>query len=219
MSAAEHSDAVQDYLRVIYKLEKREGRATTSAIARTLRVTAASATGMITKLAERELVEHQLYHGVRLTKAGERAALEVVRHHRLLERYLAESLEVPLADVHDEADRLEHALSESLEAHIDASLGHPTHDPHGDPIPDSDLNVATDEFRALSSLGEGESATIERVPDNDASLLSHLCELGLTPGTRIEVRGATPAGEPLTLLVEGVERAISRELAADIGIS
>ena len=219
MSAAEHSDAVQDYLRVIYKLEKREGRATTSEIAKALGVTAASATGMITKLAERELVVHEPYRGVKLTAAGERAALEVVRHHRLLERYLAESLEVPLADVHDEADRLEHGLSENLEAHIDASLGHPTRDPHGDPIPDPDLNVAPDEFRALLSLREGETATIERVPDSDASLLDHLCDLGITPGTRVEVRTITPAGEPLTLIVDGVERAISRELAAQIGVS
>ena len=219
MSAGEYSDAVQDYLRVIYKLEKRDGRATTSAIAKALGVTAASATGMVTKLAERDLVVHEPYRGVKLTPAAARAALEMVRHHRLLESYLAESLEVPLPDVHEEADRLEHGLSENLEAHIDASLGHPTHDPHGDPIPDSDLNVASDQFRALLTLGVGETATIERVPDGDASLLDYLCDLGITPGTRVEVRSVTPGGEPVTLMVDGVERAISRELAADIRVS
>ncbi len=218
MPAAEHSESVQDYLRVIYKLEKQDGRATTSAIAETLDVTAASATGMVTKLASRGLVEHTPYRGVTLTVAGERDALEVVRHHRLLERYLAESLSVPLADVHDEADRLEHALSERLEAQIDASLGHPTHDPHGDPIPDLDLNVATEELRALSDVGEGQQVTIRRVPDSGEEILEELCGLGLLPGVSVLVKSAA-SERSLTLIVDGVERALPMEVVAQIGVA
>jgi DtxR family Mn-dependent transcriptional regulator len=218
VSAAEHSEAVQNYLRVIYKLEKQDGRATTSAIAETLDVTAASATGMVTKLASRGLVEHTPYRGVTLTVVGERDALEVVRHHRLLERYLSESLSVPLADVHDEADRLEHALSERLEAQIDASLGHPTHDPHGDPIPDLDLNVAAEELRALSDVGEGQRATIRRVPDSDEQILEELCALGLLPGVSVLVKVASPE-QSLTLIVDGTERALPMEVAAQIGVA
>jgi len=218
VSAAEHSEAVQDYLRVIYNLERQDGRATTSAIAETLDVTAASAAGMVTKLASRGLVEHTPYRGVTLTVVGERDALEVVRHHRLLERYLAESLSVPLADVHDEADRLEHALSERLEAQIDASLGHPTHDPHGDPIPDLDLNVATEELRALSDVGEGQLATIRRVPDSDEEILEELCALGLLPGVSVLVKVASPE-QSLTLIVDGTARALPMEVASQIGVA
>ena len=219
MSAAEHSQAVQDYLRVIYNLEKRDGRATTSAIASELDVAAASATGMVTKLASRHLVKHTPYRGVTLTPAGERAALEVVRHHRLLERYLAESLSVPIADVHDEADRLEHALSERLEAHIDASLGHPTHDPHGRPIPDVQLNVAAEGLRKLANLSEGERATIRHVPGGDVLLLQRLRALGLVPGELVELVAPAPAGGTLTVVVAGVERTLSTELAARIGVA
>lgn len=217
MSAGEHSDAVQDYLRAIYKLASEDGRATTTAIAKTLGVTAASATGMVTKLADRGLVEHRPYRGVTLTVVGERAALEMVRHHRLLERYLAESLEVPLADVHAEADRLEHALSEQLEAHIDASLGHPTHDPHGAPIPDVDLNVAHEDLRPLSMLGVGERATVRRIPGDDAGVLEQLRELGLVPGQLVELR-ADPTGADVHVFVDGEERTIPADLAGRIGV-
>ena len=219
MSAAEHSEAVQNYLRVIHKLQAQDGRASTTAIARALRVTAASATGMITKLAERDHVEHKPYRGVTLTTTGERAALEMVRHHRLLERYLAETLEVPLSDVHNEADRLEHALSENLEAHIAASLGHPTHDPHGDPIPDADLNLAPDEFRPLSLLSAGERAIVRRVPDADASVLEQLCDLGIVPGQVVELRASSPGQRLVTLCVDGQEHDVSAELAQQIGVS
>lgn len=219
MSAAEHSEAVQDYLRVIYNLEQRDGRATTSAIAAALDVAAASATGMVTKLAGRGLVEHTPYRGVRLTGSGERAALEVVRHHRLLERYLAESLAVPLADVHKEADRLEHALSEQLEAQIDASLGHPTHDPHGAPIPDVDLNVVEETVRPLVSLHEGEVGTVRYVPVSDPTLLARLRKFGLVPGERIEMRSSASTRRTLTVAVQGVERTISVEVAAQIGVA
>ncbi|MBA2614569.1 MAG: metal-dependent transcriptional regulator [Gemmatimonadetes bacterium] len=134
------SDAIQDYLKEIYKLAAAGERATTSAIAGRLGVAAPSATSMVKKLAALELVEHAPYRGVELTDAGRQIAVEVIRHHRLLEQYLAETLGLPIDAVHAEADRLEHVLSEELEARIDKALGFPTHDPHGDPIPDAELN-------------------------------------------------------------------------------
>jgi DtxR family Mn-dependent transcriptional regulator len=133
------SDAIQDYLKEIYKLGADGGRVSVTALARAQRVAPASASEMVKKLAALELVEHQPYRGVLLTPAGERVALEVIRHHRLLELYLAETLGLHVDDVHDEADRLEHVLSDELETRIDQALGFPTHDPHGEAIPDADL--------------------------------------------------------------------------------
>jgi DtxR family Mn-dependent transcriptional regulator len=133
------SESIQHYLREIYKLHADEGEVTVTALARRLHVSDPSASAMVKKLSALELAQHERYRGVELTAAGERVALEVIRHHRLLELYLAETLGLDIEDVHDEADRLEHALSEELEQRIDKALGYPTHDPHGDPIPDADL--------------------------------------------------------------------------------
>src|SRR5919198_4056403 len=133
------TDAIQDYLREIYKLGTDGGRVSVTALAKRLGVSPASASAMVKKLAALDLAVHQPYRGITLTNAGERVALEVIRHHRLLELYLAETLGVDVDEVHDEAERLEHVLSEELEARIDKALGFPTHDPHGDPIPDANL--------------------------------------------------------------------------------
>jgi DtxR family Mn-dependent transcriptional regulator len=133
------SEAIQDYLKEIYKLQVASGRVTVTALARQQGVSAASASAMAKKLAALELLELEPYHGFALTPAGERVAVEVIRHHRLLELYLAETLGLDVEAVHDEADRLEHVLSEELEARIDKALGFPTHDPHGDPIPNAQL--------------------------------------------------------------------------------
>jgi DtxR family Mn-dependent transcriptional regulator len=133
------SESIQDYLKGIYKLQEGGSRVTITAVAREQGVSAASASAMVKKLAALHLLEHEPYRGARLTGAGERVAVEVIRHHRLLELYLAKTLGVDVDDVHDEADRLEHVISEELEARIDSALGYPTHDPHGDPIPDADL--------------------------------------------------------------------------------
>jgi DtxR family Mn-dependent transcriptional regulator len=134
------SEAIQDYLKGIYKLQAAEpGRVTITAVARAQGVSAASASAMVKKLAALALLEHEPYRGARLTEAGERVALEVIRHHRLLELYLARTLGLHVDAVHDEADRLEHVISEELEERIDRALGYPTHDPHGDPIPDANL--------------------------------------------------------------------------------
>jgi DtxR family Mn-dependent transcriptional regulator len=137
------SESIQDYLKSVYKLQSANGRVTIGALAKDLGVSPASASAMVKKLAALGLLEHEPYRGARLTSAGEQVALEVIRHHRLLELYLARTLGVHVDDVHDEADRLEHVISEELEARIDRALGFPTHDPHGDPIPDADLKWPT----------------------------------------------------------------------------
>ncbi|MDX6438832.1 MAG: DtxR family transcriptional regulator, Mn-dependent transcriptional regulator [Gaiellaceae bacterium] len=139
MTKVDLSDAIQDYLKEIYKLGTESERVSTSSLARRQQVSPASASAMVKKLAALGLAEHTPYRGVTLTHAGEQVALEVIRHHRLLELYLAETLGIAVDDVHQEAARLEHALSEELEARIDKALGFPTHDPHGDPIPNAKL--------------------------------------------------------------------------------
>ena len=148
------TDAIQDYLKEIYKLSSESDPASVSALARSLGVSAASASAMVKKLAALELADHQPYGGIVLTPAGERVALEIIRHHRLLELYLAETLGLDVDHVHDEAERLEHVISEELEERIDKALGFPTHDPHGDPIPDANLEwPGSTGGRRTSALG------------------------------------------------------------------
>jgi DtxR family Mn-dependent transcriptional regulator len=209
--------AVQDYLKAIYALETAGERVTTSALASRMGVSAPSATAMTKRLAELGLVERAPYRGVALTQEGLLGALEVLRHHRLLERYLVDRLGLSIDEVHAEADRLEHALSEELEAKIDAELGYPTHDPHGDPIPDRELRVADGGDQTLLDLEPGEPATVSRVPDGDPELLRYLTELGLLPGSNVELRSFAPFGGPVALRTESGEHAISRELADRIG--
>jgi DtxR family Mn-dependent transcriptional regulator len=213
------SNAIQDYLKEIYKLQSAGERATTTAIARRLGVAPSSATAMLKKLAVLRLVEHAPYKGATLTPAGERIALEVIRHHRLLEQYLAETLGLSIDAVHDEADRLEHVLSDELERRIDEALGFPTHDPHGDPIPDAELNLERSTLRSLAALEPGEEATIRRVPSDDAEVLRYLATLALVPGGRVTMGRSEPFGGPLTVTVAGAEHAISRELADQIGVA
>jgi DtxR family Mn-dependent transcriptional regulator len=205
--------AVQDYLKAIYGLEAAGERATTSALATRMGVSAPSATAMTKRLAELGLVERAPYKGVALTETGKRGALEVLRHHRLLERYLVDRLGLKLEEVHAEAELLEHALTEELEAKIDAELGFPTHDPHGDPIPDRELKLEGGRARTLVDLAPGESASVSRVPDGDRELLRYLGELGLVPGSEVEVVLQAPFGGPVTVRTQRGEHAISRELA------
>jgi DtxR family Mn-dependent transcriptional regulator len=215
----ELSAATQDYLKEIHKLRLEGRKATTSAIAERLGVRPPSATAMVKKLAALGLAEHAPYRAVELTPAGEQVALEVIRHHRLLEQYLAQALGLPLDEVHVEADRLEHVLSEELEARIDRSLGYPTHDPHGDPIPDRKLKLDRSKLRTLASLEPGDEATVRRVPSDDDELLRYLKTLALVPGRKVKLRSAAPFGGPLTVRVGKSEHAISRELAAGIGVA
>jgi DtxR family Mn-dependent transcriptional regulator len=192
------SSAVEDYAKAIYALECRGGEAvTTNALAERLGVTAGSASGMVKRLAELGLVEHQPYHGVSLTGDGRRVALEVLRHHRLLELYLAESLGVPWDRVHEEAEVLEHVLSEELEELIAASLGDPRRDPHGDPIPTRDLMIDEGNTVSLQSLPAGARGTFTRVSDSDPEMLRFLAERGIAPGDELEVVEKQPFDGPL----------------------
>ena len=213
------SSAVEDYLKAILRLETEGLHATTKAIAERLGVSAPSVTAMAKKLAAEGLLERKPYHGVVLTAEGRQVALEVLRHHRLLERYLAERLGLGLHEVHDEAERLEHVLSEELEARIDAELGFPTHDPHGDPIPDRDLQLVDADERTLAHLAPGERSTVTRVPDASADVLRYLAQLSLLPGAAVELVLAAPFGGPLTIRTGGSEHALSRELASAIGVA
>jgi DtxR family Mn-dependent transcriptional regulator len=192
------SSAVQDYAKAIYALERRSGEPVgTNALAERLGVTAASASSMVKKLDTLGLVAHVPYRGVQLTAAGERVALEVLRHHRLLEAYLAESLGMPWDRVHAEAEVLEHHLSEDLEERIAAKLGHPTHDPHGDPIPSADLRIDEGETQPLHVLDPGDRGTFVRVSDADPEMLRYLSERGIAPGAQLEVVDKQPFGGPV----------------------
>ncbi|TML69633.1 MAG: metal-dependent transcriptional regulator [Actinobacteria bacterium] len=213
------TSAMEDYLRSILDLERRDGRATTSAIAQSLGVTAPSVSEMTKRLATLGFVERLPYRGVVLTEAGRRVALEVLRHHRLLERYLVESLGLPLHGAHAEADRLEHALSEELEARIDEVLGHPTVDPHGDPIPDRMLALAETDPRTLLDVSVGEEVTVARVPDRDASFVLYLTDLSLLPGCTVSLTGLAPFNGPLSVRTDSGEHAIGREVAASIFVA
>lgn len=213
------TSAVEDYLKAVYGLEVEGRQATTSAIAERMGVSAPSATAMMKRLDELGLVERAPYHGVTLTERGRLCALEVLRHHRLLELYLADSLGMSLDEVHAEADRLEHVLSENLEARIDAALGFPTHDPHGDPIPDSALQIPASASRSLADLALGDTATVARVPDGDAALLRYLAEIAIVPGENIVLMKSAPFGGPLTVRTGTGEHAIARELATAVGIA
>ncbi|MDQ7819310.1 MAG: metal-dependent transcriptional regulator [Armatimonadota bacterium] len=179
------TQAVQDYLKAIYKM-RRDGEVTTCDLARRLRVAPASATLMVKKLARLGLVEHTPYRGVRLTPGGERAALEVIRHHRLLELLLAR-LGVALDRVDAEAERLEHAISEELEEHIARSLGEPTHDPHGDPIPTREGALRDEHHPLLADLAAGRRGVVARVSDRDPAILRSLAQQGLLPGAAVRV--------------------------------
>jgi DtxR family Mn-dependent transcriptional regulator len=192
------TSAVQDYAKAIYALEQRDGSAvSTNAIADRMGVTAASASSMVKRLDGMGLVSHVPYRGVQLTDAGLKVALEVLRHHRLLELYLAETLGVPWDRVHDEAEVLEHVLSEELEELIAAKLGHPTHDPHGDPIPTRDGQVPASTTTALHDLPAGARGTFVRVSDSDPAMLRYLAERGIAPGASLEIIERQPFDGPV----------------------
>jgi DtxR family Mn-dependent transcriptional regulator len=209
------SDAIEDYAKAIYSLQGKTGCAvSTNALAERLGVTPASASAMVRKLAERGLAEHEPYRGVALTAAGRRVALEVLRHHRLLELYLAEHLGVPWDRVHQEAEALEHVLSDDLEARIADKLGHPTHDPHGDPIPDPDLTIDEGETRSLNSLDVGDRGRFVRVSDSDPAMLRYLDERGVRLGDDLEILERQPFGGPLTVRLGDDAHVIGGTLAA-----
>ncbi len=203
------SHAVQDYAKAIWSLQRREeAPVSTSALAERLDVSPASASAMLKRLEELGLVRREPYHGVELSPAGERVALEVVRHHRLLELYLAEALGMSWDRVHDEAERLEHAISPELSELIAAKLGNPTVDPHGDPIPSSAGEVIEEPTRALADLEPGEAGVFARVSDSDPELLRYLSERGIAPGDALEVISKEPFGGPITVDFAGHEQVL-----------
>ena len=197
------TQAVEDYIKAIYTLTRDGERATTNQLADHLGVTAASVTGMLKMLssAQQPLVDYQKHHGVLLTSYGEKVALEVLRHHRLLEMFLHQVLGYEWDEVHVEADRLEHVISEEFEARMAAVLGNPEHDPHGDPIPTRDLHMPETPSLSLFYLRPGQRAVVHRVVSTDPDLLRHLAELGIVPQTVIEVTAYSPFDENLTLQV------------------
>jgi len=212
--SAPASEAVEDYAKAIYAIERHgEGPVSTSALAERLAVAPSSVTAMLKRLGEVGLVRYEPYHGVTLTASGERVALEVIRHHRLIEAFLAESLAMPWDRVHDEAEVLEHYISEELEDRMAEKLGNPTLDPHGDPIPTPDLDVAADRTTALARLVEGQTATFTRVSDADPRMLRYLAERGIRPGARLRVTGRQPFGGPVFAEVDGRQHALGGELA------
>lgn len=213
------SESTEDYLKAIYAIEREKGRVLTSQLAERLKVKPASATGMLRKLADLKLVIYERYQGVELTPAGRKIALEVIRHHRLLELYLNEVMGVPWDKVHNEAEKLEHAISEELEDRIDELLGFPTKDPHGAPIPSRTGKVEKISSEKLEDLKAGQTGHIAEVSDEDSDLLRYAGELGLFPGEEVSVISVAPYNGPITLKVKDKEVTIGREAAKKILVS
>jgi DtxR family Mn-dependent transcriptional regulator len=208
--------AVEDYLKSIYLLQQGRRRVTTQALAERMEVSAPSATAMLKKLAQLKLARHEPYRGVTLTAAGERAALQVVRHHRLLELYLAETLGYPLDKVHDEAERLEHHISEEFEEKIAALLGHPDTDPHGDPIPAKDGSIREQSSVRLADADAGRKVVVTRVSDRDSRMLAYLGSLGIKPSVAIEVLAKAPFNGPVHVRVGAKEHHIGQDVARQV---
>ena len=212
--SVEFSNAVQDYAKAIWSIAQRgDEPVSTSAIADRLEVSPASASAMVKRLEALGLVTREPYHGVRLTAAGQRVALEVLRHHRLLELYLAEALGMSWDRVHEEAEVLEHAISRELSELIAAKLGNPTHDPHGDPIPTREGEIDEPPTRALADLSAGERGVFTRVSDSNPEMLRYLSDRGIAPGDELELAGREPFGGPLTVRSNGRDHALGDQLA------
>jgi len=208
----EHTEAVEDYLKVIFLLAAEGDTATTSRIAERLGVAPPSVSAMVRRLAAGDLLERPDRRGAVLTAHGERHAVRIVRRHRLLETYLAQALGVPWDEVHDEAEALEHALSERLEDRIDQALGHPTHDPHGDPIPPRSGAHAEEWGEPLDAGHTGNRFRVERVSDRDSAALRYLADLGIRPGVVLHVQERAPFGGPLWVAVGGTRHALGAQL-------
>jgi DtxR family transcriptional regulator, Mn-dependent transcriptional regulator len=214
------SASIQDYAKAVYALELRKDTAvTTNALAERLGVTPGSVSAMLRKLSELGLVEHEPYRGVRLTVQGRRVALEVLRHHRLIELFLAQELGMSWDQVHDEAEILEHVLSDDLEQLISARLGHPTIDPHGDPIPTETLEIDEGQARSLDELETGSAGRFVRVSDADPEMLRYLAQLGVSLGDHVEVIGRQPFGGPVFVRVGARELPLGGQLARAMRIA
>lgn len=204
------TQSIEDYLKAVYELSNQGKRASTTELAAYLNITPASVTGMLKKLSTTEppLVEYRKHHGVVLTEAGEKVALETIRHHRLLELFLHQILDYPWDEVHDEADRLEHVISEKFERAIASALGNPRHDPHGDPIPSLELTLPEDTDLQLGELRPPQSGRVTRVRDTDPELLRYLHDLGVVPDAEIKVLSYSEFDGNLEIKVSGVAKSI-----------
>lgn len=214
-----YSRAIEDYLREIYELQQGVGQVATGALAEQLGIAPASVTGMVKKLAELNLVAYAPYQGFILTAAGQKIALEVLRHHRLIERFLAEALGVPWDRVHEEAHKIEHVLSADLEERMDVLLGRPTTDPHGSPIPRADGTIEASARLRLAELAAGQTAVVTEVSDGNAELLRYLGELGLYPGTQVSILAVAPLDRLMTIRVGGVQHAVSQAVAREVFVT
>lgn len=207
--------AVEDYAKAIYALQSRRDEAvSTNDLAARLGLTPGTVSEMVKKLADQGYVTHEPYRGVRLTRSGKRVALEVIRHHRLIELFLAETLNIPWDRVHEEAEVLEHVLSEELEESIATKLGNPTTDPHGDPIPTPELKIQERTTTSLQSLEPGNAGRFVRVSDSDSAMLRYLAECGISPGDEFTVVDKQPFGGPVFVEFAGKRHAIGGDLAA-----
>ena len=211
--------AAEDYLKSIYKLQEKGTKVSTGTLAETLNVKPASATGMLKKLKAMKLVCQERYQEITLTEAGRVVALEIIRHHRLLELYLFKALGVPWENVHEEAEKLEHVISEDVEERIDAVLGYPTADPHGAPIPDKNGVVAQTAYIPMTTLRKAQTCVVAEVSDNDSALLQYLGELNLYPGTAFRVLDVAPFEGPFTIDIAGHPVVIGREVAKHIYVA
>ncbi|MBI3909675.1 MAG: metal-dependent transcriptional regulator [Armatimonadetes bacterium] len=211
--------AVQDYLKIIYKLRDEDGLVSPSLVAERLGVSPAAVTKMTKRLAEMNLVRSGRNQRLGLTPSGEKIALEIVRHHRLLELYLKEALGYSWDQVDAEAERLEHAISEEFEERIDQMLGHPTRDPHGDPIPTKEGTILEETHERLTTLEPGQSGVVRRVRDTDPEMLRYMASLGLYPDASVEMLDKAPYGGPLRVRIGEMEHAIGRELADSVFVA
>jgi DtxR family transcriptional regulator, Mn-dependent transcriptional regulator len=212
--------AIEDYLKTIYTLAEQESPVSASRIAEARQVKPASVTSMTQRLARLNLVNYEKHYGVTLTDAGREIALEVIRHHRLIELYLMEALGFTWDEVHEQADILEHVISEKLEERIAAALGHPTFDPHGDPIPSKEGVIAEPATRLLANLPVGKPAIVSRIPDDaNSELLRYLAELGLVPGATVEVTAVAPLDGPRTILINNEEKIVGRRVVTAVRVA
>src|SRR6056297_2647080 len=213
------SQSVEDYLKAIYKLETDEKGASTTRIAEALDVSSASATNMVKRLSKMGLVNYQSYKGASLTASGRKIALEIIRHHRLLELYLLEVMGYSWDEVHDEAEKLEHHISERFEDRIAQLLDDPTHDPHGDPIPTKDGLIPEMDVEPLVEGEKEQEYIVSRVKDQDPELLRYLEKIGLLPGIKVRIKEKAPFDGPVTILVENDEQVIGNDMAKNIFIT
>jgi len=213
---ATQTQAIEDYLKTIYKIDASGKRVSTSAIARRLKVAQASVTGMLKKLSEMKLVEYAPYRDTRLTEAGRKIALETIRHHRLLELYLKEAMGYTWDKVHDEAEKLEHHISEEFEEKMDEFLGRPSFDPHGAPIPTKEGEIPSSNNQPLSAFPVGVTVKIERVSDDDPAKLRYFGELNLYPQSKIIITAKEPFNGPLHILHNDKQHVLSKELSDTI---